>query len=273
MSNNKMDNPGGTMSKLALLRQNRSLEKNGNSVDIAAAIDGYASSIDTKQIEADIARNSAHVGLIVDISVSMNGTPYPISQEINEFAKRQAMKLYQTSLSLTLFDDEVYPKFGKQDVKQFVPISPWRCRGGTNIYDALFFAITSIGSKDANHKLHLIITDGQNGHSSHSIEEIRSLIANRINSGEHIFLLYNDETGCLDSAKTYATNLGINPNNAVNFDRSGDGIKIIFQTIEDLLDGLRTNGAIPSDWAKAITAHAANPLGIKARETKYLSYK
>lgn len=272
MSNN--GKPDGNMSKLALLRQNRSLSKNGTGEeDIAAAIDGYASSIDNKQMEADIARNSAHVILIVDNSGSMEETPYPISQEINEFAVRQAVKLYKTLLSLTLFNDEVYPKFGKQDVKQFVPIRPWSCFGGTNIYDALISAITPTSSNDAKHKLYLIITDGQNGGSSHSIEEVKSLISSKIAKGEHIFLLYNDESGSLNSAKAYAEDLGINSNNAVNFNRSGDGIKIIFQTIEDLLDGLRTTGAIPSDWAKAITAHAANPLGIKARETKYLSYK
>lgn len=272
MSNN--GKPDGTMSKLALLRQSKSLGKKDTSeTDIAAAIDGYAASIDTKQMEADIARNSAHVILIVDNSYSMKGTQYPISQEINEFAVRQAVKIYKTSLSLTLFNDEVYPEFGEQNVKQFAPISPWSCFGGTNIYDALISSITPTGLSDAKHKLYLIITDGENGGSSYSIEEVRSLISSKIAKGEHIFLLYNDERGSLNSAKAYAENLGINPNNSVNFNRSGDGIKIIFQTIEDLLDGLRTTGAIPSDWAKAITAHAANPLGIKARETKYLSSK
>lgn len=253
-------------SKLALLRQNRGVKK--QEVDIGKAIDGFAASIDSQTMMAEIARNSACVNLIIDCSISMSGTPSQIAGELNEFVTRQATKIYTTKISLTLFDDEVYPKFDKLDAKQFVPISPWRCTGGTNIYDALISAITPILKTDANHKLHLVITDGQNGSSEHSQKEVQELITRRINNGEHVFLLYNNEDG--GDAKRYAPELGIKLNNAVNFNRNGDGIKIIFQTIEDLLDALRTKGTVPEDWAKAITAHAANPLGIKAREIKYL---
>lgn len=253
-------------SKLALLRQSRSIRK--QEVDIGKAIDGFADSIDSQTLMAEIARNSACVNLSVDCSGSMNGTSSRIAEELNGFATRQGAKIYTTKISLTLFDDRVYPKFGKLDAKQFVPIGPWDCMGGTNIYDALISAITPILKTDANHRLHLVITDGENGSSSHSREEVQALITRRINEGEHVFLLYNNECG--GDAKRYAPELGIKLNNAVNFNRNGDGIRIIFQTIEDLLDGLRTNGAVPEDWAKAITAHAANPLGVKAREMKCL---
>ena len=255
-------------SKLALLRQNKGLKR--QAVDIEKAIDGFAASIDDKIMMEEISQNSAIVNLIIDCSGSMSGTQWKIAPEINEFATRQATKVYTTKMSLTLFDHGVDTQFSKQNVRQFTPIFPWLCEGGTNIYDAIISAVTPIVKTDANHKLHLIITDGENGDSEHSIGEVRQLITMRINEGEHIFLLYNDEYGRRDSAKAYASSLGINPNNAVNFDRNGDGIKIIFQTIEDLLDGLRTNGAVPKDWAKAITAHAANPLRVRARETKYL---
>ena len=265
MNNSMVDKSKGT-SKLALLRQNRGIKT--QEVDIEKAIDGFASSIDSQAMMAEIARNSAIINLIIDCSGSMSGTSTPIAQEINVFAMRQAAKLYTTMLSLTVFNDEVFTKFGKLNTKQFAPISPWGCCGGTNIYDALFDAITPILKTDANHKLHLIITDGENGYSEHSTEQVRELITSRIQAGEHVFLLYNNDMQ--DSAKSYAERLGIKSNNAVNFNRDGDGIKIIFQTIEDLLDGLRTNGAVPEDWAKVITAHAANPLGIKAREIKYL---
>ncbi len=261
-----MGKPDNGTSKLALLRQNRSIQK--QEVNIEKAIDGYVSSIDSQTLIEEIARNSSIVNLIIDCSGSMEGTSQVIAREINRFAIRQAAKIYTTKISLTVFDDEVYQKFGKQNVKQFVPIQPWSCNGGTNIYDALFSAITPVLKTDANHKLHLLITDGQNGSSRHTQEEVYQLITSRIQSGEHIFLLYNNEYE--SGAKEYALELGIKSNNAVNFNRNGDGIKIIFQTIEDLLDGLRTKGTVPEDWAKAITAHAANPFGIKARETLYL---
>jgi hypothetical protein len=265
---NIANNPNNGASKLALLRQNRGIKK--QDVDIGKAIDGFAASIDDKMMMEEIARNSAIVNLIIDCSGSMSGTEWEIAPEINEFATRQAAKIYTTKMSLTLFDDEVDPQFHKLDVRKFKPIFTWSCTGGTNIYDAIISAITPIVKADASHILHLIITDGENGDSCHSIEEVRNLITSRINCGEHIFLLYNDELRIRDSAKAYARDLGINPNNAVNFDRNGDGIKIIFQTIEDLLDGLRTSGVVPKDWAKAITAHAACPLGVKARDVKYL---
>lgn len=268
MSNNKVDNPNGSLTKLASLRQNRSVKP--QKVDISKAIDGFASSIDNQSLMAEIARNSSEVNFIIDCSGSMDGTSCPIADEINDFAARQARKIYTTKLSLTLFDSRIYPQFVNIDSKQFVPITPWACPGNTNIYDAIISAITPVKSVDVNHRLHLIITDGQNGNSKHSLSEVQNLIKSKISCGEHIFLLYNDEYMTPNSAKTYASELGIKPNNAVNFDRSGDGIKIIFQTIEDLLDSLRTNGAVPDDWAKAIEAHAANPLGIKARDTKLL---
>ncbi len=267
MSNDQM-NQKSSGSKLALLRQQKPVP---TEVDIANAIDGFAASIDSKALAETIKRNSASVNLIIDRSGSMDGTSSAISSEINGFAERQAVKAYTTLVSLTLFDDEVLPQFGKLNAKDFKPISPWPCPGGTNIYDALISAITPIKPTDANHRLHLVITDGKNGDSCHSQEEVQKLITSRINCGEHIFLLFNDDYP--NSAKDYALSLGINPNNAVNFNRYGDGIKIIFQTIEDLLDGLRVNGAVPKDWAKAIQAHAANPQAIKARETHYLTGK
>lgn len=265
---NTTNEPNGT-SKLALLRQNRSIQK--QEVSIERAIDGFAASIDNQTMIEEIARNSASVNLIVDCSYSMNGTSSALAHEINGFATRQAAKIYKTEISLTLFDDLVYSKIGKLNTKQFVPINPWDCNGGTNIYDAIFSAVTPIFKEDANHRLHLIITDGQNGGSMHTQKEVQELIASRIDSGEHIFLLYNKEDSYNKyTAEDYAAELGIKQSNAVEFNRNGDGIKIIFQTIEDLLDGLRTKGTIPDDWSKAITAHANNPLMVKAREIKYL---
>ena len=270
MKKDMMDKQHGGLSKLALLRQNKGL-KPKEGVNIEKAIDGFASSIDTTAMVEEIKRNSAIVNLIIDCSGSMNGTSYLIAQEINDFAVRQAVKIYKTTLSLTLFDDGVYPKLNNVDVKKFTPIQPWDCLGGTNIYDALFSAITPIKNIDASHRLHLIITDGENGHSRHDQMEVQNLISSKIAEGDHIFLLFNDEyvNNGMNVAKSYAEELGINPDNSVNFNRHGDGIKIIFQTIEELLDELRTTGTISEDWAKAITAHASNP-SIKAREVKYL---
>lgn len=265
MSTNMVGKSNAT-SKLALLRQSREVKR--QEVDVEKAIDGFVSSIDSRTMMAEIARNSSIVNLIIDSSGSMDGTSASIAHEINQFAARQGAKLYTTKLSLTVFNDNISTLFNELDTRQIKPLSGWECEGGTNIFDALFRAIEPINKGVANHKLHLIITDGQNGYSNHTKEEVREFLKSRIDAGEHIFLLYNDYEK--NSAKVYAAALGINPNNAVNFSFDGDGIKIIFQTIEDLLDGLRTKGSVPEDWAKVITAHAANPLSIKARETKYL---
>lgn len=263
------DNTGNSQSssKLMLLRQKKR-ELNKQNVDIEKAIEGFAASIDDRTMIAEIERNSAIVNWIIDKSGTMEGTSGAIAQEINEFALRQAGKIYTTQLSLTVFDDEVYTKFSKLNARQFAPIPHWNCWGGTNIFDALFSAIIPITPQDANHKLHLLITDGQNGDSQHTQEQVHKLITSRENCGEHVFLLYNTEYG--GDAQDYAPGLGIKPSNAVNFNRNGDGIKIIFQAMEDLLDGLRTKGSVPEDWARAITAHAANPMAVKAREIKYL---
>lgn len=267
---NKGNNLSGThnrTSKLAQLRQNKTISK--APVDVEAAIDGYASSIDSKKMMEEIARNSALVNLIFDNSPSMEGTSEPITEELNGFATRQRVKIYTTKISLTLFNsDEIYRMLSKVDVKQFIPLSPWGYNGGTNIYDALINAITPILPKDANHRLHLIVTDGINGSSSHTQQDVRKLITSRID--EHFFLLYHEKHATI-SIEDYAKDLGIRFNRAVNFNPYGDGIKIIFQTIEYMLDGLRTNGAVPEDWAKAITAHNNNPLGVRAREVKLLN--
>lgn len=256
---------GGSMSKLALLRQNRGLKK--QDVDIEGAIDGYAQSIDTETMMAEIERNSASVTFIIDGSGSMSGTEACISTEINSFAKRQAQKVYKTTMSLTLFDHEVYPKFEDVDVNLFKPILTWGCTGGTNIYDAIISAVTV--QKKANHDLYLIITDGENQNSYHSEEDVKNLILRKRADGSHIFLLYNDLVSYYDTSENYAESLGIDKNNAVNFNREGDGIKIIFQAMERILDSLRSTGTVPTDWAKVISAHAANPT-IKAQDIKYL---
>lgn len=266
MEKSKMVTNNGT-SKLALLRQKRGIRK--SEVDIESAIDGFASSIDGKVLAEEIARNSALVNLIIDHSGSMDGTSYAIAQEVNEFAKRQAYKIYRTMISLALFNEVTHLELDKVDVKHFVPISPWICDWCTNIYDALFTAIAPVLKSVANHRLHLIVTDGLNGGSMHTEQQVQELIKGMISRGDHVFLLYNNINHVM-GAENYAMELGVRKENAVEFSREGDGIKIIFQTIEDLLDGLRTNGSVPEDWSKAIAAHNANPLGVKARKTMYL---
>lgn len=270
MSKDNMVSKQSGASKLELLRQKRGIK--AQAVDVEKAIDGLASSIDSQAMMAEIERNSAVVNLIVDRSGSTDGTSEIISEEINGFAARQARKIYKTKLSLTVFNEKAYSKLDKVDTRQFAPISPWDCCGGTNIYDALFSAITSVLRTDASHILHLLITDGENGRSNHTQEQVRKLLEDRKMRGEHVFLLYNDlvDARTHESSKAYARELGIDPANSANFNRRGDGIRIIFQAIEGLLDGLRTSGEISKDWAKAIEAHTSNPLGIKARETKYL---
>lgn len=267
MKNGKMVSSNGGTSKLALLRQKRGIKK--SEVDIESAIDGFASSIDGKVLAEEIARNSALVNLIVDCSGTMNGTSYAIAQEVNEFAKRQAYKLYRTMISLALFNEEAHLVLDKVDVKQLIPVSPWECDWGTNIYDALFTAITPILKSVANHRLHLIVTDGLNGGSMHTEKQVQDLIKGISDRGDHVFLLYNN-IGHGIGVENYAVELGVKKENAVEFSREGDGIKIIFQTIEDLLDGLRTKGTVPEDWSRAITVHKANPLEVKARQTMYL---
>lgn len=267
MKQSNMVNQSTQISKLELLRKTKGIQR--EEVNIEKAIDGLAESMDSQIVVAEIEKGSAIVNLMIDCSLSMQGTSSAIAQGMNIFAKRQAKKIYTTKLSLRLFNDSVYTKVSKINVGQFAPISPWDCTEGTNIYDAIFLGITSIVTTDASHKLHLIITDGENGKSRNTLEQVSSLISSRVNRGEHVFLLYNNIYQRMD-VKDYANMLKINPNRAVEFNRNGDGIKIIFQTIEDLLESLRSEGTIPEDWAKAITMHAADPIGVKARETKYL---
>lgn len=265
--NNNMVHSNGT-SKLALLRQKRSIQK--QEIDIEKAIDGFATTLDDKKMLEEIAKNSASVDLIIDRSGSMDGTASPIVTEINQFALRQAAKMYTTKLSLTLFNRSVSQEFSRVDVREYAPISSWYCEGGTNINDAVVTAMKDSYEKGINHKLHLLITDGQNEYSLNDEDYVKELITKKQMAGEHVFLLYNKRYESQGDAKIYAMHLGIDKNFAVNFDRNGDGIKIIFQTIEDVLDGLRMNGEISKDWARAITAHAADPLQVKAREVKYL---
>lgn len=257
----------GSTSKLAQLRQKSGTPK--AIVDIERAIEGYVSSIDSRNMIEEITRNSALINLIVDNSPSMKGTSESIAKEINEFATRQGAEIHTTKISLTLFNNGVRQILNKVDARQFIRVWPWEYNGGTNIYDALISALTQVFPTDANHRLHLIITDGKNGLSEHTQQEVKNLITSRIR--EYIFLLYYDKHDVENSAKDYAVELGINPDNAVNFKPYGDGIKIIFQTLEDVLDNLRTTGLVPKDWAKAIEAHTANPLAIKAREIKLLN--
>ena len=189
--NNKKNANTNDTSKLALLRQNRSIKK--QEVDIEKAMEGFVSSLNTQTMLQEIKRNSASVNLIVDASYSMIGTSEVIAREINEFAERQASKIYTTKLSLTVFNSEVYPEFSNRDTKELIPTYPWQCFGGTNIYDALFSAITPIHKEDATHKLHLLITDGENGQSEHTQEQVQKLITNRMIKKKHVIISIDAE--------------------------------------------------------------------------------
>lgn len=83
------DNRTSGTSKLALLRQKREIQTTSEA-DIERAIDGFASSIDSKKLMEEIARNSAIVNFIIDCSGSMDGTSEGISEEI--FAEEFKLK-------------------------------------------------------------------------------------------------------------------------------------------------------------------------------------
>lgn len=267
-----MSNESNGASKLALLKQKKSLSPTSTD-DIEKAIDGLAASYDTDRVFEQIKNNSAIVNCIIDASGSMYGTEDIIYKEFQIFAKRLSAKIYETFLYLSVFNDDWSPRLTNVNAKEINNYGSfdWICSGGTNIYDSLFHAMRPIKKNAAVHKLHLIITDGeQESYSDHSLADVQKLIAARKKGGDYIFLLFNNYDSFYKRATDYALKLGIDTQFAADFSRNGDGVKIIFKSIENVLDSLRSTGTVPTDWSKAIAAHNANP-SLKANEIKFLT--
>ncbi|MDR0931266.1 MAG: VWA domain-containing protein [Clostridiales bacterium] len=251
--------PNSTSTILASRQTNGAIRRLSNATKVATvpteeAIKNLASSIE-KQVEAEMIANSAHISFVIDRSSSMYGSEDEVVSNTNNFISEQAELAYDTKISVTLFNDSPRVKIDGVPAKNRPMLDTYRPDGTTSLYDAICYAAKQ-ADKHARqkHNIHVIVTDGEDCTSSLTIDEARSLITAQRRRGDYYLLLSNGP-----NAAELAKSLGIDPEMAADFDKEGDGFKIIFDTINKIIGDLRKKGTIDHDWADAIKKHKQNP--------------
>lgn len=212
-----------------------------------------------KKIEEE--RNKVEIVFLIDKSGSVRGTEEYFKAGYNEFIAREAAKKMETRVSSVLFDENQEIIHWREDIKNNPKIGYYVSNGGyTALYDTICNKIGQIkednlrGSGTKNTVV-VIMTDGLDNISRHSIKDARDLISECIRLGwKFIFL------GAKIESKTVAANLGIPMDMAEDFLMTANGIQTNFRVLNEALDALRETGKIPENWADGIKR--VNAIGL-----------
>jgi uncharacterized protein YegL len=182
-------------------------------------------------------KNSTEIIFLLDRSGSMGGLEGDTIGGFNAFVERQCHLEGQTILTTVLFDDSyevLWNGIEANNVK--LTDHDYYVRGTTALLDAVGKTILDVGhrlSKTSDHEkpekvIFVITTDGmENASCEFTYEKVKELIKHQQEkySWEFIFMGAN-----IDAAKE-AESIGIESDNAFNFEASKDGVEKMYNVV------------------------------------------
>lgn len=211
-------------------------------------------------------RQVIHAILLLDASRSMNGTEKATEYAIAKLLEEQ--KNYNVRITTVLFNKYAIKKHDDLLAKEAKPftISP---DGSTRLYDTAIEEINAFDAKypSADEKVFFLIeTDGDDNESRRGAsDELKALIEKQLAKGREFFLLAEGI-----NAIKMATSIGIPSNRARNFSKDLDGVKLVIDAANEVINQLRIKGKVSDEWSRKIDEHyllttgTYNNLGLDA---------
>lgn len=176
----------------------------------------------------------ADIIAILDRSGSMSGLETEVIGSFNKFIKDQQADESKNGdqLTLVLFDHLVETPFSSMPLSEVSDINEetYFTRGMTSLYDAIGRTITLNTFKGITDVIVLIQTDGMDNSSTEFTQaRIKGMVTAKEAYGwEFIFM------GANIDAKETGANLGININNAINFNANARGVQMSYDTMSNV---------------------------------------
>lgn len=186
---------------------------------------------------------------ILDRSGSMRNVINDAIGGFNQFLADQKSVPGDAVMTIVYFDDRYDLVVARQDIQQVEPIdiSTYSPRGMTALYDALGRTINKVGFKlaalpESERPSRVIIatlTDGEeNASKDYTEQRLREMIDHQseVYSWEFVFLA--SDLGAIREAVA----LGINPNNMMSFEQTGDGYSDAYCSLSASIKSFRLGG-------------------------------
>ncbi|NLP50099.1 vWA domain-containing protein [Bacillus sp. RO1] len=190
-------------------------------------------------------KNLTEIVFLLDRSGSMGGLEKDTIGGFNAFLERQCRHEGETLVTAVLFDDEVETLWNGVSVKNVtLTREDYYVRGTTSLLDAIGRTILDIGNRlsqtDEDERpanvIFVITTDGmENSSVEFTYPRVKELIRQQEEkySWQFIFMGAN-----IDVAKE-AGSLGIQENQAFNFEATNKGVEMMYENVCDIVSEKR----------------------------------
>lgn len=202
----------------------------------------------------DIMRNTrTDIIFLIDKSGSTSELEGATCAGYNSLINQERKAGFKTRITTVLFDDDMEVIDFRKDVNNVRPLA-YTAGGQTRLYDSLATIMKKVRNSqvmdgvEVSHTVVYIMTDaGDNRSTSYSAASVSSLVKEYTKSYGWEFLFL----GALENAQDIASSLGINYNNAVEIDKSQEGLYNSFVSTSKALEDLRNYGKLSDSWANA----------------------
>lgn len=189
--------------------------------------------------------------VLLDISNSMNGTEKDIYLGLKDLVEKHRDD--NILVNFVVFNGERYVLLDDVYIGS-VEIPKIETIGSTNLNGSLYYTIKDKCSEGVN--LLVTISDGEDTVKEKTVKDVKDLMASIRNEHNHFYFLGEpNERQTPEEVFENAQELGFNWDNIAIFTRLGNGNKLNFAVISQMLDELIEYGKISSTWSKPIKEH------------------
>jgi len=203
--------------------------------------------------------NLTELVFILDKSGSMAGLESDTIGGYNALLKKQREEPGEATVTTVLFDDNYELLHDRINVKGISPITEkeYFVCGCTALLDAIGKTINKIGNvqrntievQRADKVMFVITTDGmENASKEYNYEKIKKMVERQKEKygWEFIFIGAN-----IDAIST-AAKFGISPDRAANYNADGEGTRLNYEAVSNVVSELRANRPITETWKAEI---------------------
>lgn len=227
-------------------RVNTALSTIDKDLDMLLADDASLLSVSVSQT-----KKAMRFIIVLDISTSMRGTESDIESGLKDIVRRY--KDSDILFNFVVFNGERHVIFDDTHMSN-VNIPTIEVDGNTNLNGSVYYTIKNKCQSGEN--MLVVISDGKDNVSEVSDNLVRDAITKVNDANNHFYFLGEPtEEDTPEEVHARATSLGFSSDNISVFTREGNGNKLNFEVISDMLNDLLTKGYISKSWSAPIKEH------------------
>lgn len=189
--------------------------------------------------------------IILDISGSMDGTEKDIEEGLKDIIRR--FKGADILFNFVVFNGERHVIFDDTHISQ-VEIPSIYTNGSTNLNGSLYYTIKHKCQTGEN--LLVTISDGKDTVNELSADKVSKEMRSIKGANNHFYFLGEPtEEDTPEEVHARAVELGFSSDNISVFTREGNGNRLNFEVISDMISDLLIKGHISKTWSEPIKEH------------------